>query len=328
MPTNLPPEYYEVDKRYRAAQTPEEKAELLEELIATVPKHKGTDKLRADMRERLSRLKAAAQARKKTGRSASAYNIGKEGAGQVVVLGAPNSGKSSLLVALTNANPEVSIAPYTTWTPMPGMMRIENIQVQLIDTPPLDPEYIEPEMVNLIRRADMLLLMVDIQADVLEQYEQALEILAKYQVYPAGAAPISAESRRVVAKPWLVLVNKCDDEFAQQDFDAFCELLGATSRCLPLSVLRQLGFEEMKQAVYAALGIIRVYSQKPGKAPDFNAPFVMKQGGTVEQFATSIHKDFARNLKSARVWGSSVFDGQPVSREYVLHEGDVIELKM
>jgi ribosome-interacting GTPase 1 len=158
MPTNLPPEYFEVEKRYRAASSPEEKAACLEEMLGTIPKHKGTDKLRADLRRKLSKLKDAARTRKGTSRQVSAFHIDKEGAGQAVVIGPANVGKSALVAALTNATPEVADYPFTTWTPTPGMMPVEDIQVQLIDTPPLNSEFVDPELINLIRRADLILL--------------------------------------------------------------------------------------------------------------------------------------------------------------------------
>ena len=156
MPTNLPPEYYEAEERFRAATTPAEKAERLEELLSTIPKHKGTDHLRADLRRKLSRLKSEAQSKKGATRQVSPYHIDREGAGQVVIAGPPNTGKSALVNALTNATPEVALHPYSTWTPTPGMTLVDNVQIQLIDTPPLSEEYVEPELLNLIRRKVVL----------------------------------------------------------------------------------------------------------------------------------------------------------------------------
>jgi len=184
MPTNLPPEYYEVEKRYKEAQTTEEKIELLEELISTIPKHKGTDHLRADLRRRLSKLKASTQSQKKTSTAVSVYLIDKEGAGQIAVVGPANSGKSALVANTTNANPEVAEYPFTTWQPTPGMMQIENIQVQLIDTPPLDKEFVEPELFQLIRRADLILLMVDLLADPIEQLKHSIQVLIENRIIP------------------------------------------------------------------------------------------------------------------------------------------------
>lgn len=328
MPTNLPPEYYEVEKRYRAATTPREKVALLEELISTIPKHKGTDHLRAGLRRRLSKLKTTSQSKKGSSRQASAFHIRPEGAGQAVVIGAANVGKSSLIAALTNAAPEVSPAPFTTWTPTPGMMQIDNIQVQLVDTPPLNQDYIEPEMANLVRGADLILIMVDLQTDPVQQLEDTFEFLQENNVYPAHKEDHPPESRRVRVKPCLVLANKNDDQDSDENYEIFRALLAEDCPMLPISVTTRRNLDQFKQTVFELLEVVRVYSQAPGKEPDYSSPFVMHKGGTVEEFARKVHQDFYKNLKSARVWGSSDFDGQMVSRDYVLEDGDVVELQM
>ncbi len=327
MPTNLPPECVEIEKRYREAKTVTEKIAALEELLGAIPKHKGTDHLRADYRRKLSKLRAAAQSKKHISRQASVYTIPREGAGQVAVIGPPNVGKSALVAALTNAEPEVADYAGTTWTPTPGMMPLDNIQVQLIDTPPLSREYFEPELMNLIRRADLVLLMVDLQAFPIEQLEETAAILEEQRIIPLHRRERYESSRRYVYKPFLVLVNKCDDERCDEDYEVLCELLEEDWPMLPISVATGRNIEQFKQAVFEALDIIRVYSKPPGKQPDFSMPFVLKRGSTVVEFAAKVHKDFLEQLKWARVWGSATFDGQMVGRDHVLHDGDVIELR-
>jgi len=326
MPTNLPPEYFEAEKRYKAAQSPAEKIARLEELIGTIPKHKGTDKLRADLRRRLSKFKSSAQTKKSTGRQESVFHIDKEGAGQAVVVGLPNVGKSALVAALTNATPEVAGFPFTTWTPTPGMMPVENIQIQLIDTPPLNRDHMEPQLLDLIRKADLVLLVVDLQTDPVQQLEEAVELLVEHRIVPRHMEERYPQQRGWTFIPFLVLANKCDDESSDEDFEIFCELLEDDWSLLPLSVTTGRNLELLKQTVFERLEIIRIYSKVPGKEPDFGAPFVMKKGGTLEDFAGKIHKDFVVNLKVARVWGNGVYDGQPVGRNHVLHDGDVVEL--
>jgi len=326
MPTNLPPEYFGAEKRYKAAQSPAEKITSLEELIGTIPKHKGTDKLRADLRRRLSRLKSSAQTKKRTGQQESVFRIDKEGAGQVVVIGPPNVGKSALVAALTNATPEVAGFPFTTWTPTPGMMRVENFQVQLIDTPPLNRDYMEPELLDLIRRADLVLLVVDLQTDPVQQLEETVALLVEHRIVPHHLKDRYPQPRGLIFIPFLVLVNKSDDEGSDEDFEIFCELIEDDWLLLSLSATTGRNLELLKQAVFERLEIIRIYSKTPGKEPDRAAPFVMKKGGTLEEFAGRIHHDFVENLKVARVWGHGVFDGQPVGRDHVLHDGDVVEL--
>lgn len=300
----------------------------LEELISTVPKHKGTDHLRADLRRRLSKLKEGAQSRKQTGRQDSAYYIRKEGAGQAVVVGPANVGKSSLVRTLTNAEPEVASYPFTTWTPTPGMMPIENIQVQLIDTPPLDREFLEPQLIDLIRRADLALLMIDLQAYPIEQLETAAGLLKENRILPQWDKPEDDAQRRITYLPFLVLVNKVDDEALDEDFLVLQELVDEAWTLIPISIVHGRYIERMKQVIYDRLGIIRVYAKPAGQEPDFSRPFVLKQGSTVEEFAAKVHHDFYEHLKTARLWGSGAFEGQPVSRDYQLHDGDVVELRI
>jgi ribosome-interacting GTPase 1 len=330
MPTNLPPEYYDAEKRYRAATSPVEKIAALEELMGTIPKHKGTDKLRANFRRRLSKLKSSAQTKKGGGKYDSAYHFDKEGAAQVAVIGPANVGKSALVGALTHATPQVANFPHTTWQPTPGMMPcgqgLENIQIQLVDTPPLDSDYVEPELFELIKRSDLALLIVDLQSDPLQQLEDTVGFLQEHHIVPRHQQDDYADQRRLALVPFLLLVNKNDDENSDEDFEIFCELLEEDWPLLPISATTGRNFERLKQVIVERLEIIRVYSKAPGKEPDYTAPFVMKIGNTVEDFAGRVHKDFVKNLKTARIWGEGVYDGQMVRRDHVLHDGDVVEL--
>jgi len=328
MPTNLPPEALEAEQRYRAARSVAEKIACLEDFMSAIPKHKGTDKLRADLRKRLSKLKSVAQSQKKVSRQESPFQIDKEGAGQVVVVGPANVGKSALVTALTNATPEVADYPYTTWTPTPGMMPMENIQIQLIDTPPLNRDYVEPELIELIRRSDLILLVVDLQGYPIQQLEDTIALLQENRIMPHHLKDRYTEQRLLTFLPLLVLVNKNDDQSTDEDFEVLCELFEEVWPLLPVSATTGRNLERLKQVVFERLEIIRVYSKPPGKEPDLNAPFVLKKGSTVEEFAGKVHQDFLEQLKSARVWGSGVYDGQMVGRDHVLHDGDVVELRI
>jgi len=328
MPTNLPPEALEAEQRYRAARSVAEKIACLEDFMSAIPKHKGTDKLRADLRKRLSKLKSVAQSQKKVSRQESPFQIDKEGAGQVVVVGPANVGKSALVTALTNATPEVADYPYTTWTPTPGMMPMENIQIQLIDTPPLNRDYVEPELIELIRRSDLILLVVDLQGYPIQQLEDTIALLQENRIMPHHLKDRYTEQRLLTLLPLLVLVNKNDDQSTDEDFEVLCELFEEVWPLLPVSATTGRNLERLKQVVFERLEIIRVYSKPPGKEPDLNAPFVLKKGSTVEEFAGKVHQDFLEQLKSARVWGSGVYDGQMVGRDHVLHDGDVVELRI
>ncbi len=243
MPTNLPPDYFAAEEKFRAARSVEEKIAYLEEMISIVPKHKGTDHLRADLRRRMSQLKSGESGAKGKGsHQGSPFHIDREGAGQIVLVGMPNVGKSALVKRLTHATPEVAPQPYTTWVPTPGMMPIENIQVQLIDTPPLNPDYIQPEMIDLIRRADLMLIVVDLQGFPLEQLDESTTILADQRIVPAclrdgitgdGQPPQSDLDLAFV--PALVAVNKTDADEQDEDYEVLQELIGDTWPMVPIS---------------------------------------------------------------------------------------------
>ena len=326
MPTNLPPDYFEAEKRYREAKAPAQKIACLEEMLTIMPKHKGTDKLRADLRKRISKLKTAPQSKKGLSKRESAFHIDKEGAGQVVVVGPANVGKSALVARLTNANPQVADFPHTTWNPLPGMVPVENIQIQLIDTPPLNEEYMEPEMMDLIRRSDLILVVVDLQTDPVQQLEDSVALLDAHHIVPYRFKERYPEPRGLAFVPFLVLANKNDDADSEENFEIFRELLEEDWPMVSASATTGRNLEQLKDALVERLNIIRVYSKAPGKEPDFTAPFTLKKGSTVADLAAKVHKDFVDNLKRAKVWGTNVFDGQMVQRDHVLEDGDIVEL--
>lgn len=329
MPTNLPPDYYEVEKRYRDATDPVERAALLEQMYALVPKHKGTDHLRADMRRQLSKINQEVQAHRKKGGHASEYQVEREGAGQAALIGPSNGGKSALLAALTNAEADISPALYTTWRPQPGMMPIMDIQVQLVDTPAMEAQLAEPGLFHLVRMCDLALLVVDLQADPLQQLADTLLLLRQHRLAPRPAAgPPADNPERITYLPFLVLVNKVDDESKDELFEICCDLLEAEWPLIPVSALTGRNFDWLKQTVFDLLDIVRVYAKPPGKEPDLARPFVLKHGETVLDLARKVHRDFSEHLKSARVWGSAGFPGQMVTRDYLLQDGDIVELKI
>jgi ribosome-interacting GTPase 1 len=327
MPTNLPPECGDLEARYRAATSTEDKIEALEELLAAIPKHKGTDHLRADLRARLAKLKEGGHARRGAAHAVSPFRIEREGAGQVAVAGCPNTGKSALVAALTHAEPEVAAYPFTTRAPTPGMMAVEQVQIQLVDTPPLHPDHPEPELAGLIRRADLVLVVVDLQADPLGQFDDALALLAAQRVLPLADRDRHGSDERAWFKPVLAVANKADDENLDGDFQALCELFEGECPLLPVSARTGRGLDRLRRAIFDALDIVRVYSKPPGKEPDLTAPFPLRRGSTIEDLAGQIHRDLQHHLRSARVWGKEVFDGQPVGRDYELQDGDIVELR-
>ncbi len=328
MPTNLPADYYNAEERFRSATSPEDKVKFLEEMLSTIPKHKGTDHLRADLRKKLSKFKAATTSKKVSKKQVSPYHINKEGAGQIVIIGCTNAGKSSLVQSQTNAEPEVSEVPFTTWSPTPGMMQIENIQVQLIDTPPFSEEYIDPEFLNLIRRVNLVLIMLDLHTDPVQQLDFIYKKLQENRIAPQHLEGTVEAEDFLLYVPSLVVVNKYDSEEYEEHYQIFKQLLDREYPMLPLSTKTGHNMDFFKQTIFDLLGVIRVYSKAPGKDPDFTAPFVLEKGTLLEDFAGKVHKDFQDNLKSARIWGTSAdFEGQLVSRDHVLEDEDVVELQ-
>jgi small GTP-binding protein len=329
MPTNLPADYFNAEERFRSATTTEDKIKYLEEMMGTIPKHKGTDHLRADLRKKLSKLKTAATSKKTSKKQVSAYHINKEGAGQIIIIGTTNVGKSSLVANQTNADPEVSAVPFTTWSAMPGMMMIDNIQVQLIDTPPISDEYIDPEFLNLIRRVDLVLIMIDLHANPVQQFEFVLKKLQENRIAPKHLEGKIEVEGFLLHVPTLVVVNKYDSEEFEEHYQIFQELLGQEYPMVPVSVQTGHNMDTLKHTIFEKLGVIRVYSKAPGKDVDKTAPFVVDQGIELGDFAGKVHKDFQKNLKSAKIWGTSAdFPGQMVSRDHVLEDEDVVELQI
>ncbi len=323
MPANLPPTYLEAERRYKEARTTEEKIEALEEMLALIPKHKGTDKMQADIKHRISKHREESQKKKGASKQKSVFAIDKEGAAQVIVIGPPNTGKSSLIAALTHAEPE--IAPFTH-KPTPGMAPLENIQFQLIDTPPVMDEYVDPLMMDLVRRADMVVVLLDIQADALSQYEKIMETLSSYRIFPEGADIPEGIRKTVFFKKVFIVVNKVDSPPQEGDYETFMELTGLGLPSLPISILNARNLDAFLRRIYDMSGIIRVYSKNPGKDPDLHEPFVIPKDSTLEELAGRIHKDFLYKLKYARIWGKSVHDGMMVQRDYVMQDGDIVEI--
>ena len=156
MPANLTPDYFKAEQWYRSASTNEEKMLALEQMLAVMPKHKGTEHLQADLKRKLSQLKDASAQQKKAGKHVDIFHVPRSGAGQVVLLGTPNSGKSAILAALTHAKVTVAEFPFATHAPVPGMVRYEDVQIQLVDMPPITADYAAPGQVGTYRNGDLI----------------------------------------------------------------------------------------------------------------------------------------------------------------------------
>lgn len=325
MPANLTPAYFEAEKRYRAAETVEEKLKALNEMLAVMPKHKGTDGLRAELRTKIAKLTKEAAREQATAKRGGVYHIPKEGAGQIVLIGFTNVGKSQLLAATTAAAPEVGDYPYTTKVPQVGMTRFENVQIQLVDMPPITDQNARPWFAAILRSADALLLMVDLEIDPVTELEELVRELAKYRFGVAGLA--EEESEEIVFRKQAVIAgNKSDRDPGGAHLGALKNAFGGKLPVVGISAREGLGFDELKQEMFRALGVIRVYTKSPGTKADLNDPMILKAGSTIQDAAEAVHKDFRRNLKYALIWGSGKFPGQRVKHDHVVQDGDIIEL--
>jgi len=325
MPANLPPQYFEVEKLYRQARSASEKLRYLEEMLAIMPKHKGTDKLRADLRKRISQFKEMHRGGKGPGRRAPAYLIDKEGVGQVALLGPPNTGKSSLLAALTKAQPQIADYPYTTRIPLAGMMRYENLQVQLVDLPPLGDDQLDPWVPDLLRRSDAWALVLAPPEDPLVQVERVKIILAGYRLTLKERGDGTAAGD-MATRPTLSVLTKMDLIADPEELELYLEFMSQHFHALAVSARTGQGLKTLREELFKILNMVRVYTRAPGKAANFNSPFVIPAQTTIMELAERIHQDLARNFKYARVWGRETFEGQRVQRDYRLREGDVVEL--
>ncbi len=328
MAANLTPQYLEAEAEYKKAQTAEERLACLRKMYSLLPKHKASEKLQADLKTKISETRDEAERERKSPKKVGvSYKIPKQGAGQYVLVGAPNTGKSRLLTRLTRATPEVAPYPFTTREPHAGMMDWEDVRVQLIDLPPVTADFMEGYVSSMVRSADAALLLVDLgDDDGPFAAEAALERLAQTKTVLAGRPPAVEEDPSVQHVRTLLVANKIDLPGAEDRLGVVREFFGERFPVHVVAAEHGTGLEELRTAIYRFLNVIRVYTKQPGKPPDLTSPFTCPVGSTLVEMAALVHRDFAENLKSARIWGTGVFDGQTVKRDHVLHDKDVVEL--
>ncbi len=319
MPANLPPTYYKLKHQHEAAKSDEERLSLLEEMLRIVPKHKGTEKVVSDLRKRIAILKKGpiGKGGKGAGKKGYSEHIPKQGAGQLVMLGPPNSGKSQILANFTKAKSEVSPTPYTTTIPIVGMLPYENIQFQLIDTPSIMQDFISPSVLTLVRNADLCLGVVSLANDNLLD-----ELDTVWSVFNEQRADTNEDELG-----YIVVANQIDTPGANDRLEILSEFYGDDVPIYPISAKTGEGKEQLLQGLYQILNIVRVYPKAPGKTVERDDPIVLANGATVLDAALGLHKDFAE-FKFARIWGPEWHDGQPVSRNDVLNDGDVVEFHL
>lgn len=334
MAVNQSPMYNKAEERYRNASSPAEKVAALEEMLRLVPKHKASEKLQSALKQKLSAARetaasAAAHKQRSGGGQHDAFSIPRQGAGQVVLMGAANVGKSSIVGALTSAKVEIAEYPFSTHAAVPGMAMHEDVPIQLVDMPPIMAGHVQPGMLGAFRAADVLLLTVDLSAiELLDQYEQCMALLSEHGVRPVSQAILEFDEDESAAVPKraLLVANKSDTAGAKDNLDGFRELTGCPLTIVPVSATSGEGLAQMMASVFELLNVIRVYAKKPGKPVDKSSPFILPVGATIHDMAVHIHKDLAEKLSDARIWGGTVHDGQLVTGTHVLTDRNVVEL--
>ncbi len=329
MAVNLTPQYHEAEAEYKRAQTAEERLECLKKMWSLVPKHKASEKLQAELKVKISETKKEVeQERKSPKKGGVSYKVPRQGAGQVVLIGPPNAGKSRILSRLTRATPEVAPYPFTTREPHAGMMDWEDARVQLIDTPPITADYLEGYIASMVRASDGCVLVLDLgDDDGPFAVEAVIDRLAQVKTVLVGEPPADPEDPTIEYIKTQLAANKLDAEGAAERLEVVREMFGERFPIVALDAESGKGLEELRNSIYRSLNVIRVYSKKPGKPADLAAPFTCPAGSTVAQMAELVHRDFHDKLKSAKVWGkSAAFEGQTVTRDHVLQDRDVVEL--
>ncbi|MEN6428475.1 MAG: GTPase [Phycisphaerales bacterium] len=322
----MTPAYRDADERFRSAATNEEKIAALEEMLAVIPKHKGTEGLQADLKRKLSHFKeAATQQAKKGGSHVDIFHVPRSGAGQVVLLGLPNTGKSSILATLTKARVIVADFPFATQVPVPGMVRYEDVQIQLVDMPPITADYSAPGQVGTYRNGDLIGVVIDLSQDVEEQVLVLLDYLESKKLLLDEKTPAADAQGNALARKAVCLCTKADLA-AGGAFELVTKSCDKMAEFLRLSTQTREGYDKLGEMLFRQLNILRVYAKPPGKPADMNDPFTLPVGTTVHDMAKAIHRELAEKLKSARIWGTGVYDGQSVHLTHVLHDKDVVEL--
>jgi len=336
MPANLSPEYKAAEAAFRATRDPRTRLECLREMLRTIPKHKGTEHLQADIKARIKDLGDQLEG---GGHKAGGHGHGPslvirpEGAAQVVLLGPPNAGKSQLHLRLTGSHAQVAPYPFTTQFPQAGMLPFEDIQFQLVDLPPVAPEHPVPWLGTTLQAADAALLVVDVREPaVVEQVEGLRSMLAQLRVtLLAEGEPAATDDPFAVPLPTLMLANKAEGlADAPAELQALCEIEGEVAGirfpAIAVSAETGLGLGQIAPWLFERLSVVRVYTKVPGHAAEKSRPFTLRRGQTVADVARLVHRDLVRTLRYARVWGQSGFDGQQVGPEHAVADGDVVEL--
>lgn len=327
MAANLTPQYRKAEEAYRRAETPLEEWRCLEAMLREMPRHKGTDRLQADLKTKISRARSEAESAAKAPKKTSGFRLPRQGAGRVVLIGGPNAGKSSLLASLTRATPDIASYPFTTRQPMPGMLEHDDVPVQVVDTPPVTEDFLDADVVTLVRGADLALFVIGLFDD--DGVDAAVAALRRFAV---SKTRLGEENRLdesdvgVTFTRTFLVRNGADGPQFDSRSDLLTELCPITFRVLDISTKTGAGIETLKGAIVDALDVVRVYTKSPARKEPDAKPVVVKRGGTLFDVAEALHHDLAANLKSARVWNASRPGVMTVGADHVVEDRDVVEL--
>lgn len=296
MPINADYFYQKAEQEFLEAKTTEDKIEKLQKMISASPKHKGSENLRAELNKRLVKLKRESEKERKK-KSGKSTGVKKEGDAQITLFGFTQSGKSTLLAALTNAKPRISELPFTTNQPEIGTLDLEGLKVQVVDLP---GRMDDRELMAIARSSDFVVVVVT----SLDQLINLTNLFKKENM----------ANRRIFA------LNKVDT-ISSEELKKF-ERLPVTK----ISAKTGQGLDILKQKIFENIDLIRVYTKEPGKKPS-PRPMIIRKDSTIKDLAEKIRKDYSERFLKAKVWGKSAkFDGQIVGISHVLKDKDILEL--
>jgi ribosome-interacting GTPase 1 len=332
MPTNVPPQYREAEDRFRQAGTTQAKIAALQEMLSIMPKHKGTDHLKAQLRARMSRLMAELDgpSHGASGGRTEPFSLPKEGGGRATLIGLTNVGKSLLLARATGAKTRVGGYALTTQEPVRGMLPYKDVYIQLVDTPPISNPRTQSRLYGLLRTSDVFVVVVDLTFDAAAQVREVLPELSQwgFRLLKLGEGP--EQGHQSMSKPTIVVGNKADVDGALDQFQELDSAFGDRYPVVMASAEDEVGLDDLGREIFTALKVIRVYTKSPAqKLEEFvrTDPLVLPLGSTVSEAADQVHKDIGRRLKFAVLWGQSgKFEAQRVGRGHRLTDEDVVEL--
>lgn len=274
MPINAGPEFQKAQEEYALARSLQEKLTAVEKMLKTAPKHKSSEKLLAGLKERRAKIRKQIETQRQQKKGGTnAFSVKKEGAAQVVLVGATNTGKSTLLQQLTGAQVEIASYKFTTKKPEVGILDYHGVKIQVVEIPAIVDHFADtkagPSLLSIIRNADLMIYLFR-----------------------------TAEEKALL-----------DRELADVGVDTFI----------------YNNQENLSDLLWRRLGLIKICTKQPGKEKDY-PPLPLAKGSTVEDVVKTIHKDFIKRFRFARVFGKSAkFDGQQVGLSHALQDDDVVE---